>query len=156
MDNDDEEEETESHTVPIIELKTPFQQMSSNRPTRHGRIDPRYKEFIEKIRLKPEDVIPTNGYKLRERISRRAYGHTPVLATHLVHLAKELKAIVSENINPPPPIFVHIPKAPPIFVHIDPATLYDALTGPDKEEWWIGYITEMERLGIRNTWTELS
>jgi hypothetical protein len=147
-----------------LELELPWQDPTQPRCKRKQKVDPRYQEFIERILSKvkktksqpntPPAEQPTVGYNLRKRINNQVYRQTPAAAANLAKLQTEMKNLLPDEINPPPPIFIHITKPP--LGETDPATLYDALQGPDREEWWIGYTTEMERLKIRNTWAELT
>jgi len=151
-----------------LEIEVPWsdakESVRQGRPTRIQKVDPRYKEFLETItKVKHKEVspdsaipatIPTPGYNLRTRINNKVYRQKPPVAAHLVKIHAAMQTLLPENLNPPPPIFQHIPKAP--LGDTDPASLYDALQGPDRDEWWIGYVTEMERLGIRTTWSDLT
>jgi hypothetical protein len=146
----------------LLELQTPWVDANNQRPKRHQQIDPAYAEFLELMtkldtnihpKVGPEITEPTVGYKLRQNINRHAYRQPPKMTSHFAQINQEMQTMLKETANPPPPVVKHITRAPQ--GPLDPE-IHEALTGPDRDEWWIGYVTENERLGIRTTWEDVT
>ena len=150
----------------LVNLEVPWTEdddVPSSSHQRNQLIDPRYRQILEThhyIRAnklkKPEQPInaaPTSGYNLRARVNNKVYRQTPKVAAYLVQLTDEMKSLLPDGMNPPPPIFIHVSRAPQ--GDTEPKSLWIALQGPDRDEWWIGWQTEKERLGVRGSWEDV-
>ena len=113
----------------LVNLNTPFDgddvedlNAPSSSAQRHQIIDPRYKQILEAhhyIRenklnkpIQPQNAAITKGYNLRARINNKVYRQTPEVAAYLATLTNEIKSLLPDEINPSPPIFIHVSKAP--------------------------------------------
>jgi hypothetical protein len=132
-----------------IEINAP------GRPTRKIKVNPAYQVFLEKIRniLPPEKVEPSTEYKTRAKTNKHVYAKSNQKVKSHISKVKEYMKDLGQEINTPPPILEHVPRAP--LGPLNPK-IHEALNGPDKVEWHIANETEKARLGIRHTWDKMT